>query len=64
MTTPLNLHLCQEDPPYFRKELADCEASVFGLETTIKNLVKLARASAELAQEYTAKQLQFAEELG
>ncbi|CAG8597451.1 11705_t:CDS:2, partial [Gigaspora rosea] len=61
MTTPLNLHLCQEDPPYFRKELADCEASVFGLEITIKNFVKLARASAELAQ---AKQLQFAEELG
>ncbi|KAF0389852.1 ArfGap-domain-containing protein [Gigaspora margarita] len=64
MTSPLNLHLCQEDPPYFRKELADCEASVFGLEITIKNFVKLARASAELAQEYTAKQLQFAEELG
>ncbi|CAG8632995.1 513_t:CDS:10, partial [Racocetra persica] len=52
------------DPPYFRKELAECESSVFGLENTIKNLVKLARASAELAQEYTAKQLQFAEELG
>ena len=49
MTAPLNLHLCQEDPPQFRKELADCENSVFGLENTIKNLVKLARSSVELA---------------
>ncbi|GET02868.1 arf-GAP with coiled-coil, ANK repeat and PH domain-containing protein 2 isoform X2 [Rhizophagus clarus] len=64
MTTPLKLQLCQEDPPQFRKELADCENSVFGLENTIKNLVKLARSSVELASEYTVKQLQFAEELG
>ncbi|CAG8438233.1 5506_t:CDS:10 [Acaulospora colombiana] len=64
MTAPLNLHLCQEDSPIFRKELANCESSVFGLENTIKNLVKLSRSSVELAQEYTVKQLQFAEELG
>ncbi|RIA89125.1 hypothetical protein C1645_213938 [Glomus cerebriforme] len=64
MTAPLKLHLCQEDSPQFRKELADCENSVFGLENTIKNLVKIARSSVELASEYTAKQLQFAEELG
>ncbi|CAG8582328.1 3281_t:CDS:10 [Funneliformis caledonium] len=64
MTTPLNLYLCLEDPPNFRKELSDCENSVFGLEITIKNFVKLARASAELASEYTAKQLKFAEEFG
>ncbi|CAI2170724.1 1787_t:CDS:10 [Funneliformis geosporum] len=64
MTAPLKLHLCQEDPPQFRKVLAGCESSVFGLENTIKNLVKLARSSVELASEYTAKQLQFAEELG
>lgn len=49
MTSPLKLQLCQEDPPHFRKELADCENSVFGLENTIKNLVKLARSSVELA---------------
>jgi Arf-GAP/coiled-coil/ANK repeat/PH domain-containing protein len=49
MTTPLKLQLCQEDSPQFRKELADCENSVFGLENTIKNLVKLARSSVELA---------------
>ncbi len=49
MTTPLNLYLCLEDPPNFRKELSECEKSVFGLEITIKNFVKLARASAELA---------------
>jgi Arf-GAP with coiled-coil, ANK repeat and PH domain-containing protein len=49
MTAPLKLHLCQEDSPQFRKELADCENSVFGLENTIKNLVKLARSSVELS---------------
>jgi Arf-GAP/coiled-coil/ANK repeat/PH domain-containing protein len=49
MTSPLKLQLCQEDPPQFRKELADCENSVFGLENTIKNLVKLARSNVELA---------------
>ncbi|CAI2176475.1 13628_t:CDS:10 [Funneliformis geosporum] len=64
MTTPLNLYLCLEDPPNFRKEISDCENSVFGLEITIKNFVKLARASVELASEYTAKQLKFAEEFG
>ncbi|RIA84108.1 hypothetical protein C1645_832776 [Glomus cerebriforme] len=64
MTIPLNLYLCLEDSPNFRKELSQCENSIFGLEITIKNLVKLTRASAELASEYTAKQLQFAEELG
>ncbi|PKC68615.1 ArfGap-domain-containing protein [Rhizophagus irregularis] len=64
MTSPLKLQLCQEDPPQFRKELAVCENSVFGLENTIKNLVKLARSNVELASEYTVKQLQFAEELG
>ncbi|RHZ84408.1 hypothetical protein Glove_82g53 [Diversispora epigaea] len=64
MTTPLNLYLCQEDSPNFRKELIDCELSIFGLENTIKNLVKLSRSSVEIAQEYTVKQLQFAEELG
>jgi len=64
MTTPLDLRLCQEDSPTFRKKLADCEESVFGLEITIKNLVKLARSSVELATDYTAKQLQFAQELG
>ncbi|CAG8543983.1 10085_t:CDS:10 [Diversispora eburnea] len=64
MTTPLNLYLCQEDSPNFRKELIDCEFSIFGLENTIKNLVKLSKSSVEIAQEYTVKQLQFAEELG
>ncbi|CAB5204069.1 unnamed protein product [Rhizophagus irregularis] len=64
MTTPLNLYLCLEDSPNFRKELSESENSIFGLETTIKSLVKLTRASVELASEYTAKQLQFAEELG
>jgi Arf-GAP with coiled-coil, ANK repeat and PH domain-containing protein len=49
MTTPLNLYSCLEDSPNFRKELSECETSIFGLETTIKNLVKLARASVELA---------------
>lgn len=49
MTSPLKLQLCQEDPPQFRKELAVCENSVFGLENTIKNLVKLARSNVELA---------------
>ncbi|CAG8479264.1 4814_t:CDS:10 [Paraglomus brasilianum] len=62
MTTPLDLRLCQEDPPYFRKELAACEESIFGLESTIRNLVRLAKASVELATEYTSKQLQFADE--
>jgi len=62
MTTPLNLRLCQEDPPYFRKELTACEESIFGLESTIRNLVRLAKASVELATEYTSKQLQFADE--
>ncbi|CAG8593611.1 5787_t:CDS:10, partial [Acaulospora morrowiae] len=52
-----------EDPPIFRRELTDCESSIFGLEATIKNLVKISRSSVEIAQEYTAKQLQFAEEL-
>jgi Arf-GAP/coiled-coil/ANK repeat/PH domain-containing protein len=47
--TALKLQLCQEDSPQFRKELADCENSDFGLENTIKNLVKLARSSVELA---------------
>ena len=45
----LNPDLCLEDSPNFRKGLSECENSVFGLETTIKNLVKLARASVELA---------------
>ncbi|CAG8470957.1 5444_t:CDS:10 [Ambispora leptoticha] len=64
MTSPLNLRLCQEDSPAFRRELALCEESVFGLENTIKNLVKLAKSSVELASEYASKQLQFAQELG
>ncbi|CAG8447502.1 11003_t:CDS:10 [Ambispora gerdemannii] len=64
MTAPLNLRLCQEDSPAFRRELALCEESVFGLENTIKSLVKLAKSSVELATEYTMKQLQFAQELG
>ncbi|GBC05944.1 hypothetical protein RclHR1_06510011 [Rhizophagus clarus] len=64
MTTPLNLYLCLEDSPDFRKELSECENSIFGLEATIKSLIKLIRSSVELASEYTAKQLQFAEEFG
>ncbi|KAG9291726.1 hypothetical protein G9A89_012011 [Geosiphon pyriformis] len=64
MTAPLNLRFCHEDSPAFRKELVECEESVVELENTIKNLVKSARASVELAREYTSKQLQFAEELG
>ncbi|CAJ0890885.1 8220_t:CDS:10 [Entrophospora sp. SA101] len=63
MNSPLNLYLCQEDPPEFRKELFSCENSLFGLETCIENLVKLARSSVEIASEYTRKQFQFAEEL-
>jgi len=64
MISPLNPHLCQEDSPKFRKELIDCENSIFGLENSIKNLVKLAKSSVDLASDYTIKQLQFAEELG
>ncbi|CAJ0896749.1 7908_t:CDS:10, partial [Entrophospora sp. SA101] len=40
-----------EDSPKFRKELIDCENSVFGLENSIKNLVKLAKSSVDLASE-------------
>lgn len=49
MNSPLNLYLCQEDSPEFRKELFNCENSLFGLENCIENLVKLARSSVEIA---------------
>lgn len=59
MTTPLNLYLCLEDSPNFRKELSESENSIFGLETTIKSLVKLTRASVELASGKLCKKVRY-----
>ncbi|KAL1914829.1 uncharacterized protein VTP21DRAFT_7921 [Calcarisporiella thermophila] len=60
---PLNLHECREDNPTFRKHLTSCEESVTQLETTIKSLIKLARAGNDITAELGAKQMLFAEEL-
>ncbi|RUP46308.1 hypothetical protein BC936DRAFT_147104 [Jimgerdemannia flammicorona] len=65
----LDLKSCEEDSPEFRKRLVAAEDAVSTLETSIKTLVKIARAGNDLANailfspEYCNKQRQLAEEL-
>ncbi|KAG0212544.1 Arf-GAP with coiled-coil, ANK repeat and PH domain-containing protein 2 [Mortierella sp. GBA30] len=59
----LELKACKEDTPNFRKQVNEHEDAVLSLETTVKSLLKLSKASVELAEEYSAKQLQMAEEM-
>ncbi|OZJ04193.1 hypothetical protein BZG36_02187 [Bifiguratus adelaidae] len=63
MPSLLDLRLCQEDAPAFRKQLGENEESIAALETTMKALIKLAKAGVELANELSAKQSQLAAEL-
>ncbi|KAG0256498.1 Arf-GAP with coiled-coil, ANK repeat and PH domain-containing protein 2 [Mortierella polycephala] len=59
----LELKACKEDTPNFRKQVNEHEDAVVALETTVKSLLKLSKASVELAEEYSARQLQMAEEM-
>ncbi|KAF9953165.1 Arf-GAP with coiled-coil, ANK repeat and PH domain-containing protein 2 [Mortierella alpina] len=59
----LELKACKEDIPSFRKQVNDHEDAVLALETTARSLLKLAKASVELTEEYSARQLQMAEEM-
>ncbi|KAG0366415.1 hypothetical protein BC939DRAFT_443257 [Gamsiella multidivaricata] len=59
----LELKACKEDTPDFRKQVNEHEDAVLALETSVRSLLKLSKASVELTEEYTAKQLQMAEEM-
>ncbi|KAI8597118.1 hypothetical protein EDD21DRAFT_447281 [Dissophora ornata] len=59
----LELKACKEDTPEFRKQVNEHEDAVVALETTVRSLLKLSKASVELAEEHSAKQLQMAEEM-
>ncbi|KAF9917932.1 Arf-GAP with coiled-coil, ANK repeat and PH domain-containing protein 2 [Lobosporangium transversale] len=59
----LELKACREDTPSFRKQVIDHEDAVLALETTVRSLLKLSKTSVELAEEYSTKQLQIAEEM-
>ncbi|KAF9120031.1 ADP-ribosylation factor GTPase-activating protein agd4 [Mortierella sp. 14UC] len=59
----LELKACKEDIPTFRKQVNDHEEAVLALETTVRSLLKLSKASVELAEEYSARQIQMAEEM-
>ncbi|KAF9345772.1 Arf-GAP with coiled-coil, ANK repeat and PH domain-containing protein 2, partial [Mortierella sp. AD094] len=59
----LELKACKEDTPDFRKQVNEHEDAVLALEATVKLLLKMSKASVELAEEYSAKQLQMAEEM-
>ncbi|KAG0272078.1 ADP-ribosylation factor GTPase-activating protein agd4 [Linnemannia exigua] len=59
----LELKACKEDIPSFRKQVNDHEDAVLALETTVRSLLKLSKASVELAEEYSARQIQMAEEM-
>ncbi|KAF9200237.1 ADP-ribosylation factor GTPase-activating protein agd4 [Haplosporangium sp. Z 27] len=59
----LELKACKEDIPEFRKQVNEHEDAVLALEATVRSLLKMAKASVELAEEYRTKQLQMAEEM-
>ncbi|KAG0219458.1 Arf-GAP with coiled-coil, ANK repeat and PH domain-containing protein 1 [Mortierella sp. NVP41] len=59
----LELKACKEDTPNFRKQVNDHEDAVLALESTVRSLLKLSKASVELAEEYSARQIQMAEEM-
>ncbi|KAF9586542.1 Arf-GAP with coiled-coil, ANK repeat and PH domain-containing protein 2 [Lunasporangiospora selenospora] len=59
----LELKACKEDTPNFRKQVNDHEDAVLVLESSVRSLIKLSRASVELAEEYSTKQLQISQEL-
>jgi len=46
----LELKACKEDTPNFRKQVNEHEDAVVALETTVKSLLKLSKASVELAE--------------
>lgn len=46
----LDLKACKEDTPNFRRQVNDHEDAVLALENTVKSLLKLSKASVELAQ--------------
>lgn len=46
----LELKACKEDIPTFRKQVNDHEDAVLALETTVRSLLKLSKASVELAE--------------
>ncbi|KAG0329449.1 centaurin beta [Dissophora globulifera] len=59
----LELKACKEDTPDFRKQVNDHDEAVLALESTVRALLKLSKASVALAEEYGAKQLQMADEM-
>ncbi|KAG0333620.1 ADP-ribosylation factor GTPase-activating protein agd4 [Podila horticola] len=59
----LDLKACKEDTPNFRRQVNDHEDAVLALESTVKSLLKLSKASVELAQEYSLKQQAMAEDI-
>ncbi|KAF8982981.1 Arf-GAP with coiled-coil, ANK repeat and PH domain-containing protein 2 [Haplosporangium bisporale] len=59
----LDLKECKEDTPNFRRQVNDHEDAVLALENTVKSLLKLSKASVELAQEYSLKQQAMAEDM-
>lgn len=46
----LELKACKEDIPTFRKQVNDHEDAVLALETSVRSLIKLSKASVELAE--------------
>jgi Arf-GAP/coiled-coil/ANK repeat/PH domain-containing protein len=46
----LELKACKEDTPDFRKQVNEHEDAVVALETTVRSLLKLSKASVDLAQ--------------
>ncbi|KAF9973115.1 Arf-GAP with coiled-coil, ANK repeat and PH domain-containing protein 2 [Actinomortierella ambigua] len=59
----LDLKACKDDTPRFRKQVNDHEDAILALETTARSLLKLTKASVELSEEYSAKQMLIAEEM-
>lgn len=45
----LELKACKEDIPDFRKQVNEHEDAVLALESTVRSLLKLSKASVELA---------------
>ncbi|KAF9938497.1 Arf-GAP with coiled-coil, ANK repeat and PH domain-containing protein 2, partial [Modicella reniformis] len=59
----LEIKACKEDTPDFRKQVNEHEDAVIALEATVRSLLKLSKTSVELAEDYSSKQLQMAEEM-
>lgn len=63
MRALLDLSGCLGDSPAFRKDVNVSEDSIAQLDTSIKNLMKIAKSSMDIATDYSNKNIAFAQEL-